>query len=449
MKKISVLFSILLFTSVWATSGYSQILPQGIGAVYLGSRQYSSGTPYYDASGNPTTLSERFDMNFSGEFLKSGKAGTDLKSLYDNLRAYESSKGGQDHTMADDLQLGVQKAQVDMKFDAKVFGLGYGLNKKWTLLLGVPIMSASIAADINVTGYNNALVIKNRLGDAAFDELKDGLDKASQINRMTILSKIQDEYRYKDISYWEYTGIGDILIGGRTAWDYQFQNKPSYSLQLTSYLSLPTGPKYDPDALAQIPVSRGFAALDVTSDHKFKWDMFTLGSELGGAIGLPQKTVRRVPVGNEVLVTPDRKTEVMWSPGPETWVSAYAAIGPSAYQAQYKLGMNEDFPDKFSGPIEGAYDIMGKENSSQEIYHQLIFNLSTVDYYNSQKFFMPFILTLTAHETIAGRAILGKRYVELTFMTFFKTPAHRESNESLQSSGTGLAANGQSKRRAK
>lgn len=436
----------LIFIASILTAGQAeaQVLPKGIGAVYVGSRQYSSGTPYFDVNGKPTTLSARFDMNYNGPFLRSGKAGTDLKSLYDNIRAFESSKGTYEHTMADDLQLGVQKAQVDINFDAKVLGLGYGLTEKWTLLLGIPIMRATIAADLDVTGSNNALAIKNRLGDAAFDELKDGLEKASKINRTTILSKIRDEYAYKDISYWEYAGLGDILIGGRTSWDFVRSKRPNYSLMLTTYLSLPTGPQYDPDALAQIPVSRGYTALDITSDHKFKWEWLTLGSELGGALALPQKTTRRVPVGSEVLITPDRKTEVNWSPGPETWVSGYASVGTSLYQAQYKVGLNEDHPDKFSGPIEGDYATMGQDNSSQEVYHQLIFTLTTVESYNSKKFFMPFILTLTGHQSVGGRTTLGKRYVELTFMTFFKTPAARDQ---LSSSGQGLAMNEYPKKR--
>ena len=444
IAKFGIVFSVgLLCLSELANA---QILPKGIGAVYVGNRQYGSGTPYFDVNGKPTTLSERFDMNYSGSFLRSGKAGTDLKSLYDNIRAFEAAKGTYESTLADELQLGVQKAQVDVEFDAKVLGFGYGLNERWTLLLGVPIMRASISADIDVTGSNNALMIKNRLGDAAFDELKVGLDKASNINRNTILSKINDEYLYKDISYWEYYGLGDILIGGRTSWDFSRAKLPNYSLMLTTYLSLPTGPKYDPDALAQIPVSRGFTALDITTDHKFKWDRFTLGSEIGGAFGLPQKTVRRVPVGSEVLITPDRKVEVNWTPGPETWISAYAGVGTSTYQAQYKLGMNEDHPDNFSGPIEGDYEIMGQENSSQEIYHQLNFTLTTVELFNSKKFVMPFILTLTGHQTIGGRTTLGKRYIELTFMTFFKTPAARDDGAS---SGGGLAMNDETRKRSR
>jgi hypothetical protein len=210
MKALKYAIGLLLFIFIDVTSLYAQVLPKGVGAVYMGSRQYSSGTPYFDVNGKPTTLSERFDMNYNGSFLRSGKAGTDLKKLYDNIRAFESVKGGQERTMADELELGVQKATVDLQFDAKVLGFGYGLTDKWTLLLGIPIMRASIAADINVSGNNNALAIKNRLGDAAFDELKDGLDQASRINRNTILSKINDEYKYKDISYWEYAGLGDV-----------------------------------------------------------------------------------------------------------------------------------------------------------------------------------------------------------------------------------------------
>jgi hypothetical protein len=107
--------------------------------------------------------------------------------------------------------------------------------------------------------------------------------------------------------------------------------------------------------------------------------------------------------------------------------------------------MNEDHPDTFSGPIEGDYKIMGQENSSQEIYHQLNFTLSTVELFNSNKFVMPFILTLTGHQSIGGRTTLGKRYVELTFMTFFKTPAARDD---ASSPGKSLAMNDQSRRRS-
>jgi hypothetical protein len=40
---------------------------------------------------------------------------------------------------------------------------------------------------------------------------------------------------------------------------------------------------------------------------------------------------------------------------------------------------------------------------------------------------MPFILTATAHESVAGRRALGKKYFELTFMTFFTTPGRQDA----------------------
>jgi len=421
------IFASLLFVLLGAQGAFAQLLPRGLGAVYLNGREYNSNTPYYDATGGSSTLSERFDMDFKGDFLGTGEAGTDLKKLYDNIKSYDNTRGFSGGSLADQLELGSQRADVKTSLSARVIGFGYGYSDKWTFLLGLPIMSASVDADINVYGNNNALAIKNKLGDAAFDELKNGLDEASRVNKSTILDKIQNDYRYKDIRHWEYTGLGDVLVGGRTGWDFANKSGPGYSLLLTTYLSLPTGPQYDPDALAQVPLSRGYYAVDVTTDHKLQWQYFNLGSEVGGALALPHKTERRVPEGQEVLVSADRKVKVAWAPGPETWVSAYGGIGTGAYQSRYKIGWNEDFPDQFNGPIAGDYETMGRDMSSREIYHEISFTLSTVDYYKSQKFFMPFILTATAHESVAGRRTLSKKYFELTFMTFFTTPGRQDA----------------------
>ena len=121
----------------------------------------------------------------------------------------------------------------------------------------------------------------------------------------------------------------------------------------------------------------------------------------------------------------------------DTQGTVYGMAGNSTIRSQYKIGVLEHHPDTFSGSIEGNFAGMGQATASKEVYHEASIILSTVKDYQQKRIPVPFVVALTAHATISGINTVEKKYVELTFMTFFTTGARSEKPQA----GHGYANN--------
>ena len=423
------------FALTTADYAFADNLPVGVGAIGIGGRQYVGEPVYYDQSGSASTLGERFNSKFDAACMSSGKCGTDLKKLYENIKKYDTSNAGAEQSLADQLSLGSQHGRVKTDLSIKVVGMAFGITDKITVFAAVPIINASLDADIDVVGDNNAAMIKEKLGDAAFDDLKSGLDQASRLSKAAILAKITDEYRYGSINHWEYNGIGDIAVGARTGWSFKQNALPKYALALSSQINFPTGPQYNPDSLTQMDLSRGYKSLDLSSDHRLTWRRAAIGSEIGGGFGIPQETVRRVPEGDEQLVAADRKSSVHVQPGMDTKLALYGILGNSTFRGQYRLGSDAHHADTFSGPIAGNYRGLDEKTASKVFYHEAAFTVTTVRAYKEKKSMLPYILTLTARNSLAGANTTAGPSFDLSFMTFFSTPMQRNATMAKHKNG--------------
>jgi hypothetical protein len=101
-------------------------------------------------------------------------------------------------------------------------------------------------------------------------------------------------------------------------------------------------------------------------------------------------------------------------------------------KGSYRLGVNQHFRDRYSGKLRGNYSTLEKDSETQEQFHQFGITINTVDAYLSNKFALPMIASLTAHESLGGRNTVRSRYIELSIATFFKghTPRAELADES-------------------
>ncbi len=400
----------------------AQVLPRGIGVINLGARQVWADSGYYDDNGDVRTLGYKLDIDFEPSTMRSGKAGTDLKKLYDNIKKYDTNSGSGQNSIGDKLNLGSQKGIVKPSIAGKIFGIGFGVAKNLTLFAGTSFLDVKNDTDIEFSGPNNASEIKAQLGDAAFDELKAGLDEASKLSRDTVLSLIHETNQYKDISHWQYKGLGDTQVGFFTGLSRPIRRGQTYSLGVQGQLTLPTGPAYDPDSLTQIPLSQNTKSLGLSTDNRITWSYFAAGAELGGDYNFPFDRLQRVPEDGESLIPITRKTRVHIQPGPSTNASLYSLFGNATYRGQYKFGLSRIYASKFSGSMAGDYNSLGSATASNEAYQELSMIITTVKIYKQRKFFAPFILTLTGHDSVFGSNTSLKKYIQLTLIVIFSSP---------------------------
>ena len=431
ITKSPIMARLLIATSFMAASpkGFAQLLPEGTGAIAIGQRQYSNISTQYDANGRLRSIGSRIDMNFDSKQMASGALGTDIKRLYDEMKKFDSANTGE-ASLADQLSFGNLRGNIDAKINAQYIGVAYGVMKNLTVFTGVPHIRSSVTTDITMEGDNTASAVKARLGNLPFKDIQDGLDTASEINIWTIKRKISDDYGYIPADKWEYSGIGDLLLGARSSVLDWVEFGAKYNLQITGQVEFPTGHVDNPDILTDAPISKGYIAPMISAQQTASFGLAELGLDTGIGFGVPTKTVRRVPVDNESLITKDRRTEVNWIPGPETRVVASFAAGPSLFKGAYRLGMIKHLRDRYSGSLQGNYGTLEKDSEFEDTFHEVTLTVNTVDAFLSNKFSVPMLASITAHESLSGRNNFKSRYIELSIAGFFKGSTRNTVTES-------------------
>lgn len=405
---------------VWS----QETLPQGIGLYQFGQRTYAEQVESYNHAGNKVPIGSRFDRSFDGQTMLSGKAGADLKRLADELVRFEGSNPSTSGLL-NRLTLGDMTGEVKANVNARFVGLGFGINDSLTFFFGVPYISATVESEVFLTGENNAQLIKNELGDLAYDELKDGLDEASRLNVDTVRQNILDA-GYEPFEKWEHSGYGDMRLGFRAA----FSNRLGSGLRVLTVVSptleLPTGYVEQPDLLTDVSFGKGYYALHLGLEERLLMGRsFWLGGDGTFTENFSTKIAKRLPEDNETLVAADRKTTVTMVPGDDvdTGVSIGAAFG--WFTSSYRMGVKRHFSDSYSGSLSGNYEALSVDSSTYQQYQQVKLAMSTADAFRRKLFLVPFILSLTANQPVTARNSTDETYYELSIASFFSTPMAR------------------------
>lgn len=404
-----------------SSHAFAQLVPKGIGAVQVGYSRYGQNLKYFDENGTSRAQGNKITTDFSAKSMASGKAGSDLQRLYNEMKKFESQ--GVSKGVADDMDFGRVTGDVKTSIEAQYLGAAYGLTDDWTFTLGIPFVRASISTTMQYSGNNNAAEIKNRLGNLIYREMQEGLDTAANMSIQNIRDDIQVKKGYKSLDEWSYSGLGDIQIGARTMIRGSSFGLRSFNLGLQGLVELATGHENDPDSLIDISIGRGYHAFTFSSDAKFSESGFELGLQSFVTQGLGRDTVRRVPLGDDALPGIDRRTNVFWQPGQDLGAAVYVGYGTDLLSGSYKIGANQHLRDSYRGSLEGNYAALEKASESNSNYQEISLTVSTVKSYLQKQTAVPVIAKLTFHDTFAGQNTTASQYVELSLTSFFSTPA--------------------------
>lgn len=404
----------------------AQMIPKGIGAVQVGYSRFNQDLKYFDETGATHAQGNKIATDFSATSMASGKAGSDLQRLYNEMKKFESQ--GVSKGVADEMDFGQLKGDVKTSIEAKHLGAGYGLSDDWSITLGIPFVQATVSTTMNYTGNNNAAEIRNRLGNLIYQEMKDGLDKAANLSTQNIKEDLEVKKGYKSTEQWSYSGLGDIQLGARTMIKGSKFGLRSFSLGLQGLVELATGHEDDPDNLIDLSIGRGYHAFTFSNDGKFENSGFELGLQSFVTQGLGKDTIRRVPLGDDSLPGLDRRTNVFWQPGQDLGAAVYVGYGTDLLSGAYKIGATQHMKDRYRGSLEGNYGALESASESNTNYQEISLTVSTVKSYLQKASAIPFIAKLTLHDTFAGKNATATQYVELSLTSFFSTPAAASSN---------------------
>lgn len=387
------------------------LLPEGIVAWQAGYRSYRSQENAFDSNFQLRPIGADYTMRFDNDMLRSGKAGKDLQRLATVL----DSVGDPAETRLD---LGVLKQNVTADISASIFGFAYGASKDLTIFAGIPWTTAEVRNHVEFTGTNNAQAILDRLGNMAFDELRAGLEQASRLDAATIRSAIESE-GYGPIDRWSYSGIGDTILGGRTAFDIELIEGWPVAFEYSPSISLPTGHSDDPDLINDVPLGKGYISLAQSLTQKIRLaDNLLLGMDQMYAYNMDARVKRRVPEDNESVVAASRKTTVLYNPGDDVELGAFMEARAGMYGARLRFGDRIHFEDRYSGSIVGNYDKMAASTDTELLSWEAGLSVNTVESFQKKEFPVPLILGFNASFPIAGQNSPNFEYYEVAFTSF-------------------------------
>ena len=404
-----------------ASQAHAQsVLPEGVGLFRFGYRSFAPQSEKYGESGHRESLGSSFDKEFSGQRLLQGDGGSDLSRLAQELQRFDGQNRS-DESLLNQLDLGTLTGDVEAKVQAQIFGLAYGATPKLTVYGGVPLIKASVQTQLRFSGKNNASKIKQQLGGAAFQELKDGLDQAAKLSVIDIEQSIEKK-GYAPIGKWERESFGDVQVGGIYSLVNRRVGSGLFSLASDSSLSLPTGYVDDPDILTDVSFGLGTYAVTQKFIPTMQWEIFSMGGEAALGLPFPGEKQVRLPEAEEGLTEADRKTTARFQPGQSYSLAADLGMRWSWMKSNVRWGLKGKSSDQYSGNLAGNYGKLANNSDSQQTYSELGLGADTTSLYRAKRFPIPFIVNGLMHMPLAGKNATDEKYFELSVTAFFKVP---------------------------
>ncbi|NBQ53344.1 MAG: hypothetical protein EBU49_07185 [Proteobacteria bacterium] len=394
------MFAAISATMLPGTAAAQGLLPEGIVAWQAGYRSYKSQENAFDANFQLRPIGADYTMRFDNEMLVSGKGGKDLQRLATVLQ----SVGDPSETALD---LGVLQQHVSADISASVFGFAYGASKDMTVFIGAPWTTALVKNRIEFSGTNNAKAILDRLGNIAFDELRQGLEQASLLDVATIRNSIESQ-GYGPIDRWQYSGIGDLQIGVKTAFNIELMDG-----------TLPTGHADDPDLINDIGLGKGYVSIGQSLSQRIQFTpYFSAGFDQIYAYNMDARVKRRVPEDTESIVAADRKTNVLHNPGDDYELGATMEFGSGMFKGNLRFADHRHFADRYTGSITGNYSKISANSDTELITQEVGFSMNTVEAFQRKEFVIPYIARLTASFPVAGLNSPNFEYYEFSLTSF-------------------------------
>jgi hypothetical protein len=418
MTSIIAVSSVVLLMSHTARAQYASVIPEGVLAVIAGHRGFAPQDTFWNGSGKNLSMKQRTQLRFDGPHLLRGEGGEKLRTLTDELYKYDPSQG-----LLNRLDLGTLNVGARAESHAQIFGLALGLTKSISLFAVAPLVDLKVKTSFQLTGANNALEIRDELGGVAFDELREGLEQAANLNERDVKASIEAA-QYRGVDSWRYRNLGDAIAGAVFNISVPEQNENELKLSIVgeSYLSVPTGHYDNPDVLSDVSIGTGTWGLGLALTPMLDWENYSFQLENSLVAYLPHQKTMRIPELDETVIPPSRKTSVTITPGVDWMSTAVFAAKYDWFQPHYRLSLNGHTQDSASGRLSGNYSALTQESERLRFEHALWLYFSTIELYQQGQFPLPFRVKLAANQIIKAMNSSENTFFEIQFVSFLPTP---------------------------
>jgi hypothetical protein len=357
----------------------------------------------YTQNGTLMNLGELKSVVFDAKTLKNFDS--DAQKLVDALNSFGQSQ------MGNQFEMGVLRIRTapEVKYMAPVYARG--LTKKWTLGLGLPIVS-----------YRNVITLSHENSNLDYYR-KQYSGLSSELDRALRTDLVQETYQtlqtkgYKPLANRDESFLGDI----QAVSIYKFFEDSQSALIYQASLSLPTGPQYDSDDLSALNIF-GRTSLNNTVAYSYRlasrWTVLPFASYL---YNLRDQVTARVPQSADDTLPGEESKESV-----SREIGNTAALGSNVFYElndSWQLGAGYDFSmkasDKYSGAKNSRYDLLATNTDSQAQRMKFEVTYSSVKSYFRKTALIPLMVSLEVSDVVAGMNIERQVVQEFNFMMFF------------------------------
>ena len=390
-----------------------QVLPKGVWHPRLIFGKISEVAHLFDDSSRLTSIS-RYNMDFDSEFLE--QMDPRVEELVDALNELYDGAG-------DRLHLGSLKfyGGPDISYFAPI--LAYGLSDRWTVGIGLPIVSMYGNVRTETEGINTA---NNILYDATpftggredfrYKELIEELKGFTNLKKR--FDETLKEKGYKTFEESRFRGIGDLQIFSF----YNYFNRYPWSFTLMTTINLPTGPKDDPDDLIDFP-NFSQTGIHLKTHHQYQISkQFSLGSALGYYYIMPDRLVKRVPRDEDDLLPDENRKEFLYrNLGDEISVETYGIFNAMEFLSfDFSLALFLTGSDYYLGDRQGYdYSLLSDNTKGHWVEGKVGVSFSSIPWFSRGRFPLPLILSYSYSDVFYGRNTHREVRHEASLLLFF------------------------------
>lgn len=384
----------------------TEVLPESINSPSVRMGVVSGIGMKFLANGDLMTLGDINSVEFDISTLRQ------FEPRVNELVAVLNQFGSQ--RLGDQLSLGVLKVDTtpEVRYLAPVYARG--ITRQWTVGFGLPVVNYRNRLSLSQHGSNLAAV-RGQVGNASAD-LNEAFDQLN-VNLATVAQETLVKKGYKPLVDRDETLIGDLQIVSLV----QMNKEETFSTQLKTLLSIPTGEGDDPDDLADLGAF-GYTAIENQLLGNYvprrNWQV---AAKVGYRYTLPDRVSRRVPTREDDSL-----------PGPETKMTVNRRSGDAVFgggsvtyavNRELDVGIGWEFTrkgaDSYSGSAPVRYDLISNQMDSASDRVRIGISYSTIESFFAGQSMLPSIIAYEFSDNFNGRNTERMAVHELWLQLFF------------------------------
>lgn len=414
MKKLATLAGLLCGVQLMANPiqtpfvlPSARVLPKGVrnlsykGAIIDASRKFNE-------SGQNVTIAEPFYQPLSFGKIMEGEQDPAKRGLIeDTMNALGANPED---------TFGETTGQVNVKVNAHVPVLAWGLTDNLTVAAVVPVVKSSLNVDSGVIQQNAALhqkMIADIQSKGASAKVVEFIEKMN-----APVSEKVEEYGYQPLQNENKTELGDIRVISK----YQVLNNEINRVTLTGALTIPTGQDQDVNKVVDVISGDGQTDLSIGADYDFLLnEKFTVTVGTLYTFQLADTNPERIPFRVDSKLTPDVDPNTQRDLGDIWMFAAAATYAYKGFTAAAGYNFQARQRDEYSGSQYEQYRYHWLAEETKQKMHSALASIgfNTISLFKQKKFPIPLGFSLTHTQVFAGENVVNDALTAFDMSIFF------------------------------